>query len=202
MYGVMDLALGYVSRDDLTKEKFGYINGFEGLSYRSGDLTKWNANGEIRFMTRIDTQVKIRGQRIELSEIQNKILELEQIKEVVLVIKEHNENKYIVGYYTVNSPISSNEINNYIEKYLPSYMIPYKLVQIEQMPYNQNGKIARNKLPNIKFNENQEKVLPRNENEQTILNAFKKILKIEDVYMTSDFFEVGGDSLMASKLVV
>ena len=63
-------------------------------------------------------------------------------------------------------------------------------------------KIARNKLPNIKFNENQEKVLPRNENEQTILNAFKKILKIEDVYMTSDFFEVGGDSLMASKLVV
>lgn len=196
------LGLGYVSRDDLTKEKFGYINGFEGLSYRSGDLTKWNANGEIRFMTRIDTQVKIRGQRIELSEIQNKILELEQIKEVVLVIKEHNENKYIVGYYTVNSPISSNEINNYIEKYLPSYMIPYKLVQIEQMPYNQNGKIARNKLPNIKFNENQEKVLPRNENEQTILNAFKKILKIEDVYMTSDFFEVGGDSLMASKLVV
>ena len=55
------LGLGYVSRDDLTKEKFGYINGFEGLSYRSGDLTKWNANGEIRFMTRIDTQVKIRN---------------------------------------------------------------------------------------------------------------------------------------------
>lgn len=109
------LGRGYVSRDDLTKEKFSYINGFDGLSYRSGDLTKWNSKGEIRFMSRIDTQVKIRGQRIELSEIQNKILELKQIKEVVLIIKEHNENKYIVGYYTINSPIDIDEIFSYIK---------------------------------------------------------------------------------------
>lgn len=196
------LGLGYVNRDDLTKEKFGYILGYPELSYRSGDLTKWNENGEIRFMTRIDTQVKIRGQRIELSEIQNKILELKQIKEAVLVVKEHKENKYIVGYYTVNSPISADEINNYLEKYLPNYMIPYKLVQIPQMPYNQNGKIDRKKLPNIKFTDTETAINPENENEKIILDAFKKILKNDDIFMNSDFFDVGGDSLIASKLVV
>lgn len=195
------LGRGYVSRDDLTKEKFSYINGFDGLSYRSGDLTKWNSKGEIRFMTRIDTQVKIRGQRIELSEIQNKILELKQIKEVVLIIKEHNENKYIVGYYTINSPIDIDEIFSYIKKYLPSYMIPYKLLQIDNMPYNQNGKIDRKKLPNIDFSEDDTAILPENDDEKLILDSFRKTLKNENIYMNSDFFEVGGDSLAASKLV-
>lgn len=196
------LGLGYINRDDLTKEKFGYIPQSTQLSYRSGDLTKWNSKGEIRFMTRIDTQVKIRGQRIELSEIQNKILELKQVKEAVLVVKEYKENKYIIGYYTVSTPISTDEINHYIEKYLPSYMIPYKLIQLNKMPYNQNGKIDRNKLPNINFLENEATLLPENENEAIILDAFKKVLKNDTLYMNSDFFEVGGDSLIASKLVV
>lgn len=195
------LGRGYVNRDDLTQEKFGYVPGLEGLSYRSGDLTKWNEKGEIRFMTRIDTQVKIRGQRIELSEIQNKILELSQVKEVVLVIKEYKENKYIVGYYTSNETVLPETIYDYIEKYLPSYMIPYKLVQISHMPYNQNGKIDRKKLPPIKFTDMVQAILPENEHEETILDAFKKVLKNDDVYMNSDFFEVGGDSLAASKLI-
>jgi len=195
------LGLGYINREDLTREKFGYIPGFNLLSYRSGDLTKWNAKGEIRFMTRIDTQVKIRGQRIELSEIQNKILELKQVKEAVLVVKDYKENKYIVGYYTVNIPISANEINDYLEKYLPNYMIPYKLVKIDKMPYNQNGKIDRKKLPNIKFSDTETAITPENDNEKLILDAFKKVIKNEDIFMNSDFFEVGGDSLVASKLV-
>lgn len=195
------LGLGYVNREDLTKEKFGYVSGYSELSYKSGDLTKWNEKGEIRFMTRIDTQVKIRGQRIELSEIQNKILELKQIKEAVLVVKEYKENKYIVGYYTINEPILVEEINTYLNKYLPNYMIPYKLVEIDKMPYNQNGKIDRKQLPDVKFIDTETAINPENENEEVILNAFKKVLKNDNVFMNSDFFEVGGDSLMASKLV-
>lgn len=195
------LGLGYINRDDLTNEKFSYIPQSAELSYRSGDLTKWNSDGEIRFMTRIDTQVKIRGQRIELSEIQNKILELKQVKEAVLIIKEYKENKYIIGYYTASTPISADEINHYIEKYLPNYMIPYKLIQLDKMPYNQNGKIDRKKLPDIKFIEDETTILPENENEIIILDAFKKVLKNDTLYMNSDFFEVGGDSLIASKLV-
>lgn len=195
------LGLGYVNRPDLTTEKFGYIPVSKDFSYRSGDLTKWNDKGEIRFMTRIDTQVKIRGQRIELSEIQNRILEIEQVKEAVVVVKEYKENKYIIGYYTINSTISSDEINAYLEKYLPNYMIPYQLVQMDKMPYNQNGKIDRGKLPSIKFTDSEMMLLPENDNETLILEAFKKVLKNNHVYMNSDFFEVGGDSLVASKLV-
>lgn len=195
------LASGYISQEDLTRQKFSPIYGFEGIAYKTGDLAKWNYNGELRFVSRIDTQVKIRGQRIELSEIQNKILELKQVKEAVLVVKEYKENKYIVGYYTVNASISVNEINAYLKKYLPNYMIPYKLVQIDKMPYNQNGKIDRKKLPSIKFVDMETAINPENDNEKMILDAFKKVLKNDNIYMNSDFFEVGGDSLMASKLV-
>lgn len=195
------LASGYISQEKLTSQKFTIINNFHGIAYKTGDLSKWNYNGELRFISRIDTQIKIRGQRIELSEIQNKILELKDIKEVVVIIREHDEKKYIVGYYTSDDVISNSDIIEYLKKYLPIYMIPYKLVKIDKMPYNQNGKIARKKLPDISFDDTENYVLPENKKEELILNSFKKVLKNNNIFMNSDFFEVGGDSLMASKLV-
>ena len=195
------LGYGYVNREDLTREKFTYIDGFEGLSYRSGDLTKWNDKGEIRFMTRIDKQVKIRGQRIELAEIQNKMLELKELKETVAIVVTNNENKYIIAYYTTNTPITSEEVHDYLAKYLPDYMVPYKLVEVPEIPYTHNGKIDRAKLPKVKFAEEHtanEELTPE---EQVIVDAFKTILKTNNIYLDSNFFEVGGDSLAAARLV-
>ena len=195
------LGLGYVNKPDLTSERFTYIDGFDGLSYRSGDLTKWNDNGEIRFMTRIDKQVKIRGQRIELSEIQNKMLELSELKEAVAIVLTNNDNKYIIAYYTTNGEISSNSIHEYLAKYLPDYMVPYKLVEVPEIPYTHNGKIDRAKLPEVEFAEEhmtKEELTPE---ENAIVEAFKTTLKTKNIYLDSDFFEVGGDSLAAARLV-
>lgn len=195
------LGNGYINRPDLTQEKFNVITGFEGICYRTGDLAKWDDMGELHFISRIDTQIKIRGQRIELAEIQNKMLELKQIKESVVVVKESHNQKYIVGYYTSNTNVSSNEIIAYLKKYLPNYMIPYQLVQIDKMPYNQNGKIDRKKLPDVKFSDIETFIEAKNDDEKSILNAFQKVLRNNEISMNSDFFEVGGDSLVASKLV-
>lgn len=194
------LGNGYVSRPNLTNEKFTYINDLDGLSYKSGDLTKWTPNGEIRFMTRIDTQVKIRGQRIELSEIQSKMLELNGVKESVIIVTEFNENKYIIAYYTGNG-ISPEELNNFLTKYLPDYMIPYKIIELENIPYTHNGKIDRAKLPMVSFSEKQKIKEILTPEQELIINSFKEILKSDDVYLDSNFFEVGGDSLAAAKLV-
>lgn len=196
------LGKGYINRKDLTKEKFLHIKEFESLAYRSGDLTKWNKNGEIRFFGRIDTQIKIRGQRIELSEIQSKILELPEIKEVVLILKTVDEkNKYIIGYYSQNKKIKEDYIKEYLKKYLPSYMIPYRLILVDKIPYNQNGKIDRNQLPEIEINEDIKIINPKNKEQEKILNIFKDTLQVDDIGINSDFFENGGDSLEVSKLV-
>ena len=195
------LGLGYVNRDDLTKEKFTYIDGYSGLSYRSGDLTKWNDYGEIRFISRIDTQVKIRGQRIELSEIQNKILEIPQIKEAVVIVKEYNNSKYIIAYYTLNNKIKNTEIKDYLVKYLPDYMIPYRMIELSSIPYTHNGKIDRRKLPEINLSEKIDKEENLNKNQLLIKNIFENILENISINMNSNFFEVGGDSLAAARLV-
>lgn len=195
------LGLGYVNRPDLTRERFTYINGFDGLSYRSGDLTKWNNNGEIRFMTRIDKQVKIRGQRIELSEIQNKMLELPELKEAVAIVVTNNDNKYIIAYYTTNANISAESIHEYLAKYLPDYMVPYKLVEVPEIPYTHNGKINRAKLPEVNFVEKHISKGDVSPEEQTIIKAFETTLKTKNIYSDSNFFEVGGDSLSAARLV-
>ncbi len=195
------LGLGYVNRDDLTKEKFTYVSGFDGLSYRSGDLTKWNKDGEIRFIGRIDTQVKIRGQRIELSEIQGKILEIPDIKEAIAIVTEFNNNKYIIAYYTANDDTSPEDINQYLNKYLPDYMIPYRIVHLDNMPYTHNGKIDRRKLPKIEFTEKHSDSEELNHEEELIINSFKNVLHINNIYLDSNFFEIGGDSLSAARLV-
>ena len=195
------LGLGYVNRADLTSERFTYIDGFDGLSYRSGDLTKWNDNGEIRFMTRIDKQVKIRGQRIELPEIQNKMLELSELKEAVAIVVTNNENKYIIAYYTTNGEISSDKIHEYLAKYLPDYMVPYKLVEVSEIPYTHNGKIDRAKLPKVEFAEEHMTKEKMTTEEKVIVGAFKTTLKTKNIYLDSNFFEVGGDSLAAARLV-
>lgn len=196
------LGLGYVNRKELTEEKFTYIQCVPEKIYKTGDLTLWKKDGTIKYMGRIDSQIKIRGQRVEILEIQNKILEIEGIKEAVVTVQTGiNDSKYLIAYYTQNSIIELDYIEKYLRKYLPAYMVPYRLVAIEKMPLNQNGKIAMNKLPKVELTETAEIVLPQNLEEERILNIFKKVLDNPNIGMDSDFFENGGDSLLVVKLI-
>jgi amino acid adenylation domain-containing protein/thioester reductase-like protein len=195
------LSLGYINKPDLTKEKFIEVDFVKEKLYVTGDLTSWYPNGSIKFFGRIDSQVKIRGQRVELLEIQKKILELEEINEAIVKVYKENEN-YLVAYYTSKENISDSIIKEYLKKYLPAYMIPYKFVQIDKMPFNHNGKIDMKALPPVGFDINIEKLIkPENVMQEKILNAFKKVLNKNNIGMSDSFFEVGGDSLLAIRLV-
>ena len=135
------VARGYLNREELTKDKF-ISNPFgEGMLYKTGDLVKWNKDGNIEFLGRIDNQVKIRGFRVELNEINLKILEFEEIKESYTYIYTINNQKYICSYVIFKNQNKEKELKDFLKKTLPSYMIPTFIVEMKKFPLNSNGKI-------------------------------------------------------------
>lgn len=194
------LALGYINKDEVTKEKFTYYSETGSKIYKTGDLASFEKNGKIKFWGRIDTQIKLRGQRIEILEITNKILELDGVTQCIIILKENNNSKYLVAYYTSKFKVTEKQIDKYLRRYLPSYMIPSVIVHLKEMPLNQNGKIDRKLLPDVKFDK-ATLIEPVNEIQSKILEIYKQVLLDDDIGMNSNFFDVGGDSLLAMKLV-
>lgn len=172
--------------------------------YRSGDLAKYLPNGNIMYVERIDNQVKIRGLRIELDEIENKILEYPNVKKAVILAKTDNNNrKYIVAYLTVKERISINKLREYLRKYLPKYMIPSYFEILDEFPYLASGKVNKKILPPPKMqNTNQEFIPARNDLDKKILYIFENLLNLSPIGITDNFFELGGDSLLAIKLQI
>lgn len=196
------LGLGYINNKKLTDEKFIVPQFIDKRLYKSGDLGYLNYDSSISFVERIDFQLKIRGQRVEILEIENRILKLPQIKEVVVKsLEDNNKNKYLVAYYTTKSHIKPEKIKEYISKYLTSYMMPSRLVELPKMPLNQNHKIDRFALPYIKLQDESLNMNPQNSNQQKILNLYKYTLNKENIGMNDNFFEIGGDSILAIRLI-
>ncbi len=195
------LGLGYINREELTKEKFTNIEQVREKIYKTGDLTYWDNQGNLNYISRIDTQIKIRGQRIEILEIQNRILEINGIKEVAINIIEKGNQKYLIAYYVASSKIKEEEIRAYLNKYLPVYMIPYKFVEIDKIPLTQNGKVDKKSLPIIDLFDENKVDLPKNEEQRKLLKIYKKVLSNDNIGITSDFFKNGGDSLLVVSLV-
>ncbi|NFG84174.1 amino acid adenylation domain-containing protein, partial [Clostridium botulinum] len=199
------LARGYLNNPELTAEKF-VDNPFEpGIKmYKTGDLARWLPDGNIEFLGRIDNQVKIRGFRIELEEIENRLLEYEGVKEAVVVAKEDKErSKYLCAYIVSNNKIDRNELKNYLLKDLPEYMIPLNFVNIKKIPLTSNGKVDRKILENredlINIYEECEK--PRNSMEEVMIEVFKEVLGVENLGINHSFFDLGGDSIKAIRLI-
>ena len=144
--------LGYIHNPVLTGKKLVWNPVLSPLSghrlYRSGDVGRWLEDGNIQLKGRIDSQVKIRGFRVEPSEIESKILALDKVKDCVVVVKENPPNEKILVAYVVAHDIDGMEIKRHLEIYLPRYMIP-KLVILESLPLMPNGKVDREKLPEL-----------------------------------------------------
>ena len=201
------LAEGYLNREVLTKEKF-IENPFrkgERL-YKSGDLAKYNDNGELEYLGRIDNQVKIRGFRIELGEIE-KVFDGHKLisKSLVLAIDNGLGSKKLVGYlvHEKEKPAVS-ELKEYAAKFIPDYMIPSAFVFMEEFPLTPNGKIDRKNLPKPEFNREDvatEFVLPTTEKEKALAEIVKELLKIDKVGVDDNFFELGGDSIIAIQII-
>ncbi len=193
------VSLGYLNRDDLTKDKF-IDNPFgEGKIYKTGDLTVLLPDGSINYIGRIDNQVKLRGFRIELSEIDCKILTFTGIKESITVIHDRN----ICSYIVTSEEISIDNLRKYLSDNLPAFMVPSFITVLDSLPLNINGKVDRKKLPPPSFGqEKREVVLPRNEIDKIIIDELKDILHLENISIDDSFFGIGGDSLTAITLSV
>ncbi|SHJ99133.1 non-ribosomal peptide synthase domain TIGR01720/amino acid adenylation domain-containing protein [Clostridium cavendishii DSM 21758] len=198
------LARGYLNNGKLTKEKFlenPYAPGEK--MYKTGDLARWLPDGNIEFFGRIDHQVKIRGFRIELGEIETRLLEVEEIKEVVVVDKEKNGDKYICAYYVGDKNYTVSELRTILGKSLPEYMIPSYFMKLENMPLNINGKLDRKSLPTPEGDIIKDSVYeaPRNEVEKVLVKIWEEVLGVDNIGINDNFFELGGHSLKGTLLM-
>ncbi|GLC83292.1 amino acid adenylation domain-containing protein [Lacrimispora brassicae] len=198
------LALSYVGEPELTEEKFILHN--HERWYRTGDMGRYRHDGRIEFLGRKDLQVKIRGHRIELGEIETAILKHSGIEEAVVLAKElPSGQKELLAFLTgENCGIDSNEWKKTLKHHIPEYMIPKHFIYLEQMPLNQNGKVDRKHLLTLEITEphqpEEEKSLPETETAKTLAKIWKGILKQPEIYLDDSYFELGGDSLIATQL--
>ena len=192
------VARGYINNEDLTKEQFMDNPFGDGLIYKTGDLVKWLPDGNIAFLGRIDNQVKVRGFRIELSEIDRKLLAINDIKQALTIVKNINNNKTICSYIISDKEIDIKNLKNTLEKYLPSYMVPTFIMQLKDFPLNINGKVDLKALPIPSIdNSKREIIKPRNDIDKTIVTLLKDLLNTDNISINDSFFDLGGDSLSA-----
>lgn len=195
------VALGYLNNEKLTEEKFIPNKFGEGKLYKTGDLGYWEKEGIIQFVSRMDDQVKIRGFRIELKEIETKILEFGNIKECAVIIAQNGATKILVACIGTENQIDTKELNTYLKTKLPFYMIPSKYLCMENLPLNINGKLDT-KLLLQKIAEMPEEITPpKNETEKALVEIWKEVLELKEIGTNQNFFEIGGDSLSAIKLL-
>ena len=213
------LASGYINQADLTQEKF-IDNPFEPEKspkiYGTGDLGIALKNGEIQCLGRLDHQVKVRGFRIELGEIEYALSKIDSIKEVVAVAREDDpDDKRICAYVILNDTLQDhstetvlkNDWRQKLEESLPAYMIPNEFILLTSFPLTPNGKIDRKQLPKPGTVAKQEvKVFtsksPMSDLAKSIAKIWRESLRVDTINMNDDFFQLGGQSLIAIQLIM
>ena len=173
--------------------------------YHTGDLCRWNEDGQIEYLGRIDTQVKLRGFRIELGEIENKTLNIEGIRQAAAEVRKVMGNEHLVLYYTLidGATLSEEDIHQALAaSSLADYMVPDVYMKLDVMPMTPNLKINRKALPVPEMKRATEYVAPVGEMEELFCNIFSEVLKIPEVGATDNFFEIGGTSINAIKVIV
>src|SRR5690606_2511391 len=195
----------YLNNPALTAQKF-IPNPFRPgtLMYRTGDLGRWLPQGEIQYMGRKDEQLKIRGYRIEPGEIENALLTLPDLTAaVVTAVSNATGEQELAAYLTANRQIDIAEIRNHLAKLLPTYMLPAHYLQLDVMPLTTNGKIDKKMLPvPTGINSSGEAhVPPTNDIERQLVNIWQEVLGKDKVGINDNFFDLGGHSLTAIRLI-
>jgi acyl carrier protein len=207
--GGAGVARGYLNRPNLTAERFvedPFTNG-QGRLYRTGDRARRLDNGDIEYLGRIDQQVKIRGFRIEPGEVEASIARHPAIREVAVIAREDARgDKRLVAYLVVeNAPADlDHQLRALIRANMPEYMVPAYFVILSALPLTANGKLDRNALPPPGLGNGSPRestVAPRTPTEQTVADIFRGVLERTDFGIFDNFFDLGGHSLMAARLM-
>jgi len=198
--GGIGLAEGYLNRDDLTMERFIENPFGTGRLYKTGDLVRQHQSGAIEYLGRNDSQIKLRGFRIELDDITSNLNDFEEVVEAKVALKMHQGHKKIAAYYT-GKDVNTEELRQKLAQKLPEHMIPSFFIGLETMPRLASGKINIKALPELKIGnvEQQKELIPlKTVREFKVAKIWEKTLRIplEKIGANSNFFELGGDSLM------
>ena len=195
------LAKGYLNRSDLSEKNF-IANPFDsGKLYKTGDLGRYDNNGNIIFSGRSDNQVKIRGFRIELAEIENLLLSNNAVEKAAVVVIGKKD-KSLAAFIKLNN-ISINDVKVLLKNDLPRYMVPDFLYKVDDVPLNQNGKTDKKKLIELyhKDHIHTKYISPNTETEKILVKIWEDVLEKEKVGIRDNFFELGGHSIKAMKAI-
>jgi amino acid adenylation domain-containing protein len=190
----MQVGRGYLHRPDLTAERFmPDENGAR--MYRTGDLARWLSNGEVEYLGRIDHQVKIRGFRIELGEIEARLCAHPEVREAVVLVREQS-------LVACVAPPAEADLRSFLRESLPEHMVPSAFVFLESMPVTPNGKADRKALALVEPDRRERAfTAPRTATEEILAGIWRDLLGVESVGVEDGFFDLGGHSLMAARLV-
>ena len=199
------LAKGYVNDPARTKQVFGYVgNGSEQRIYKTGDLAKWLPDGNLEFLGRKDNQVKIRGHRIELGEIEKALIQIPKVVDAAVLVKELDGVKALCAYLVIPShtDVDVNNIRQNLLKSLPQYMIPASFIRLDKLPVTTGGKLDIKSLPEPENNSrSRDFVQSTSSSENSIWNIWKNVLEKDNLSIHDNFFDVGGNSLKAIKVI-
>ncbi len=198
---------GYVNnreRTELSFMKDPFIKDKNVRLYKTGDLARWLPDGNIEFLGRIDNQVKIRGFRIELGEIENSLIQHDDISSAIVIVNERiQDDKQLVAYYVSDKEMESYKIMKYLYGKLPSYMVPGNFIKIPEIPLSLNGKIDYKSLPlpSCELVQSNSTTLPNSILEVEILDIIREVLKVDNISVLANFFEMGGHSVTAIQVI-
>jgi amino acid adenylation domain-containing protein len=199
------LARGYLNQPEMTAERFVRDPFRPGRTvYRSGDLVRWNEAGQIEFLGRIDNQVKLRGLRIELGEVETALQAHPAVLRAVVAMRpDRNGENQLVGYFTsVGAVPQTGDLRKHLAATLPDYMVPTAWVALEAFPMNNDGwKINRTALPDPADDGSQGLADPRTPTETAVAGCFAQVLSLPRVGAEDSFFDLGGNSLQALRVV-
>ncbi|NWA81486.1 non-ribosomal peptide synthetase [Pseudomonas sp. D2002] len=197
--GGSGVARGYLNRADLTAERFLQDPFNSGRMYRTGDLVRWLPDGNIEYLGRNDDQVKVRGVRVELGEIESRLAALDGVAEAVVLVREGR----LVAWFTETYPLAIETLRAQLQEQLPEALVPVAYVKLNALPLTANGKLDRKALPQP----DQAALLsrdyapPQGEVETTLARIWAEVLQVEQVGRHDHFFELGGHSLLAVSLI-
>lgn len=189
------VAIGYLHQPELTAERFvdDHITG-SGRLYRTGDLARWNRDGGLEFLGRVDRQVKIRGFRVEPAEVEAALASHPDVAAAAVVASEGR----LIGYVVAKDDL---DLRAYLRSRLPDYLVPAQVLAVPELPRNRHGKVDIAALPSASPAVRERFAAPRDDTEAQLAAIFRDVLRGVEVGVHDDFFELGGDSLVAITVV-